>query len=159
MPPKSKSLHGFTLADLKARTRPGKGGCWLWTGNRNTNGYARLTRKGKNHFVHILAYRLAKGAVLGGMSVIRTCGRSHCINPAHMRPMTPKQVAQRMVKNGVFTCGSRHPSSKLTDAKVRRIRLVYAQGKQSCGQLGKKYNVHSTLILRIVQRKRWRHVV
>ena len=23
-----KSLHGFTLADLKTRTQPGKGGCW-----------------------------------------------------------------------------------------------------------------------------------
>ena len=154
-----KSLHGFTLADLKTRTQRGKGGCWLWTGNRSENGYPRLSHKGKTLFGHRLAYRLAKGAVPGGMSLLRTCGHPHCINPTHMRPVTRKQLVQRMLETGAFSCGSSHPGSKLTEAKVRRIRQIHAQGKQSCVKLGKKYGVDSTLILRIVQRKKWRHVV
>ena len=34
-----------------------------------------------------------------------------------------------------------------------------AGGKTSCVKLGREYGVDSTLILRIVQRKMWRHVV
>ncbi len=154
-----KSLHGFTLADLKARTRPGKGGCWLWTGNRHESGSARLTHKGRNHYAHILAYRLAKGPVPAGMSLLRTCDHAHCINPAHVRPATSKQIVRRMLKTGSLSRGSRHPGSKLTEANVRRIRRVYAGGKTSYVKLGREYGVDSTLIVRIVQRKRWRHVI
>lgn len=153
-----KSIDGFTLANLKARTRPGTGGCWLWTGNRHANGYARLTRKGRTLFVHRLAYALVKGPVPRGMSLLRTCGHAHCINPAHMRPVTREQIVRRMLKTGAFARGSGHPGSKLTEANVRRIRRVYAKGRSSCGVLAREYGVDSTLILRIVQRKRWRHV-
>jgi hypothetical protein len=154
-----KSLHGFTLADLKVRTRPGKGGCWLWTGNCSEYGYARASHKDMTIYVHPLAYRLAKGRVPSGMSLLHTCGHAHCINPAHMRPVTRKQLVRWMVKTGAFSCGSSHPGAKLTEAKVRRIRQTHAQGKLSCVTLGKNYGVDSTLILRIVQRKKWRHVV
>ena len=34
-----KSLHHCTLTNFEARTLPGKGDCWLWTGNRSENGH------------------------------------------------------------------------------------------------------------------------
>jgi hypothetical protein len=43
-----KSLDGFTLDALKAKTRLGKGGCWLWTDTRNSMLY-RL-RDGRSDF-------------------------------------------------------------------------------------------------------------
>ena len=154
-----KSLHGFTLADLKARTRPGKDGCWLWTGNRHQGGYPRTTKKGRNVFVHRLAYQIAKGPIPKGKSLWHRCLHPHCINPAHLRPVTRVQIGRLMVANGLSCTGSRHSCSKLTDAKVRHIRRVSAQGKPTCVELGKKDGVDSTLIVRIVHRERWKHVV
>jgi hypothetical protein len=58
-----------------------------------------------------------------------------------------------------FAFGSKHPSSKLTEADVRRIRRVHATSKRSCNDLGREYGVDATLILKIVQRRMWRHVI
>ena len=79
--------------------------CWLYLGNLNANGYARLSirvkaKKGKKK-VHkkVLAHRTAL-EVLGGIKLTRWQQANHkccfraCINPDHLEPSTPKQNSE-----------------------------------------------------------------
>lgn len=153
-----KSLLGLTAAELKKRTCSNKGGCWLWCGNRNTNGYPRITRAGVNYFVHRVMYRLGKGPIPRGKSLWHDCRHPHCINPAHLRPLTRREIVAAMLAQGRFCIGSSHPSSKLTETVVRRVRRLHDQGKRSYRQLAEEYGVDQSLIIRVVLRKKWLHV-
>lgn len=87
------------------------GDCWLWTGARNGNGYGRFSIGGRGSspaLAHRVAYELVVGPIPEGMQIDHraTCFR-HCVNPAHLRPVTDKQNkenrpgAYRNSKSGV----------------------------------------------------------
>jgi hypothetical protein len=54
--------------------------------------------------------------------------------------------------------GEGHMQAKLTEDKVRSIRIEYATGNTSYRKLGNKYGVDKALIGRIIKRKLWKHV-
>ena len=153
-----KSFHGLTAAELKERSRPGKGGCWLWCGNRHAGGYPRVTRAGANYFVHRVMYRLLKGPIPRGKRLWHDCRNLHCINPDHMRPLTRREIGDTMLAQGRYCKGSKHPSSTLTETDVRRIRRLHGPGKRTYRQLAEEYGVDTTLIIRVVLREKWSHV-
>lgn len=49
-------------------------------------------------------------------------------------------------------------SSKLNDEKVREIRIMYATGKYTLVEIGKKYGVYDTAVGKVVHRTGWKHV-
>ena len=53
--------------------------------------------------------------------------------------------------------GTQVPTAKMTEAKVRAIRKLAAQGK-TLASLGRKYGIGEQQVGRIVHRKSWRHV-
>jgi 5-methylcytosine-specific restriction endonuclease McrA len=55
--------------------------------------------------------------------------------------------------------GRRHWRARLDDAKVRRIRALYASGRLTQSQLSARFGVHTSKISEIINRKRWAHVV
>ena len=66
------------------------GGCWLWTGVDNGNGYAMfwwLERKQKVP-AHKLAYEILIGPVPKGLDLDHLCRVRSCVNPAHLEPVT-----------------------------------------------------------------------
>jgi len=72
--------------------RNGEGGCWLWTGSTNNDGYATVRIKdapGKYRVItaHTAAYQLKKGAIPAGQHVLHSdkCKHRNCVNPAHLR--------------------------------------------------------------------------
>jgi hypothetical protein len=71
-------------------------GCWLWLGAVDANGYARLTLRvpGRKQpvrvGVHRLAYEVFGDTTIGeGLTIDHTCYEITCINPAHLREVTP----------------------------------------------------------------------
>jgi hypothetical protein len=74
-----------------------RGGCWIWTGAKSpANGgpYPQIRWKVGNRHKVVCAARLAVGIAGGGGGptgaevVRRECGRSLCVNPAHLAEAT-----------------------------------------------------------------------
>lgn len=67
--------------------------CWLWTGGTN-EGYGVLWLNGKNVKAHRFAYELLVGPIPDGLVldhvVARGCQWRHCVNPAHLEPVTER---------------------------------------------------------------------
>lgn len=68
-------------------------GCWLWTGTRSEAGYGRITVRGQRIRAHRFAYELFCGPIPPGMFIDHLCSNKSCVNPEHLRVVTPEQNA------------------------------------------------------------------
>jgi hypothetical protein len=88
-------------------------GCWLWSGQLNDDGYGIIRRRS----AHRYAYTLLVGEIQDGMEIDHTCSNRHCVNPAHMEPVTHTENIQRSWVRG--KCESkRYMLSKMQKAKT-----------------------------------------
>lgn len=76
------------------------GGCWLWVGSLKPDGYAQTKVADKaNVLVHRLAYTLCVGPIPAGLTIDhvkeRGCTHRHCVNPAHLEPVTFRENMRR----------------------------------------------------------------
>lgn len=65
-------------------------GCWFWQGFIMPNGYGRATVGGRRTYAHRAALMLYRNESLEGVSVDHSCWHRHCVNPAHLRPVTTR---------------------------------------------------------------------
>lgn len=108
--------------------------CWPWTACQNSSGYGVLRVDGKLVLAHRFAYELLVGPIPEGLELDhvkeRGCRHRHCVNPAHLEPVT-RQVNQLRSdspsgRNSVKThCPQGHPYSGenlYIDGGARRCR-------------------------------------
>ena len=91
--------------------KSGSNGCWIWTGWRTEKGYGGFTLHSPEgnwtRRAHRYAYELLVGAIPDGILIDHRCHNRPCVNPEHLRPVTPKQNeenragATRRSKSGV----------------------------------------------------------
>lgn len=62
-------------------------GCWLWTACVVHSGYGNFDREE----AHRVAWRLYRGPIPEGMYIDHMCRVRSCVNPDHLRVVTPKQ--------------------------------------------------------------------
>lgn len=63
--------------------------CWLWTAAKYPNGYGVFSvAAGQNRLAHRVAYELLVGPIPDGMQLDHLCRTRHCVNPAHLEPVT-----------------------------------------------------------------------
>ena len=66
--------------------------CWPWKGRLTENGYARYQfGSGRTVAAHRVAYALLRGPIPSGMTLDHLCRVRHCVNPAHLEPVTMKE--------------------------------------------------------------------
>jgi len=75
--------------------RPDLGPCWIWTGPKNPGGYGTPYFQGKMRRAHRVAYELILGTIPAGKQLDHLCRVRHCVNPAHLEPVTNKENALR----------------------------------------------------------------
>jgi hypothetical protein len=92
--------------------------CWLCTRWRHpVTGYAQLCDgTGKGRVAHVVMWERVNGPVPEGMQLDHLCTIRHCINPAHLEPVTGAENVRR----------SR--AAKLTSADVLAIRALIGGG-------------------------------
>lgn len=91
-------------------------GCWLWTKARRS-GYATCRYDKRMWYVHRLTYVLAVGPVPDGLELDHLCRVRHCVNPAHLEPVTRRENLRRgdtfAARNAAKThCPAGHPYDK-----------------------------------------------
>lgn len=79
---------------------------------------------------------------------------------SNLRWGTPQENSDDMIAHGTSQFGSKSPQAKLTENDVVNILTVYRRySRHASGYvLAKKYNVHQKTIMRVIQRKTWKHV-
>jgi hypothetical protein len=134
------------------------GECWLWTG-ATAMGYGHLQRNGKAVKVHRLSYELEYGEIPEGMDVCHTCDNPLCVRPTHLWLGTHKENMHDRDRKGRNHApkGERSPKSKLMSQQVLEIRRLANQG-YSQPFLGRRFNVSSVSIYKIVNRLSWKHI-
>lgn len=72
-----------------------EGDCWIYTGNRTSEGYGHISYQNKVQPVHRLAYETTVGPIPEGMHLDHLCRRPPCFNPAHLEPVTCRENLMR----------------------------------------------------------------
>ena len=70
------------------------GPCWVWTASR-TKGYGMIRSGRTNAYAHRVAYELSVGPIPEGLHLDHRCRRPHCVNPAHLEPVTNAENVRR----------------------------------------------------------------
>lgn len=102
--PESLPLH------FRRNVTDGPGGCWLWTRSTSPDGYGWASYGNRTHQAHRLAYRLVMGEPPDGMQLDHLCRVRHCVNPAHLEPVSPGENLRRspLTTAGMVTCSKGH---------------------------------------------------
>jgi hypothetical protein len=167
--PHAKRLNAANVVDW-VEPIP-EAGCWIWLGSVNKFGHGTAT----GTLAHRAIYELLVGPVESGIDVMHLCHNRLCVNPTHLKPGTRKENVDMSVDagrwnkplrsklrkeymskhsvNGVFP----GKSGKLSAEKAVKIRARHERGK-SFNDLAADYNVSSTAIRSICQRKVYAYV-
>ena len=75
------------------RRRKSVSDCIPWGGSIDANGYGRI---GSKVYAHIEAYKSVHGDIPPGLVIDHTCHNPSCVNPQHLRVVTPKQNCENV---------------------------------------------------------------
>jgi hypothetical protein len=71
------------------------GGCWEWTGFKDSTGYGRISILSKRRSAHRLSYEHHLGPIPVGLVIDHLCRNPGCVNPLHLEPVTQTENIKR----------------------------------------------------------------
>lgn len=100
----------FTVTDLPRHIqcniiRDDDSGCWLWKRSLSSDGYGWASLNNKTAQAHRLVYRLLRGEPPEGLVLDHLCRVRHCVNPAHLEPVTPRE---NLLRSENTPAGAKH---------------------------------------------------
>lgn len=105
--------------------------CWLWLGRKNPSGYAQIVIAKHQRSAHRVSYETFVGPIPAGLEIDHLCRVRHCVNPAHLEPVTRAENMRRAVAAtgmvagkpvGGMQLGEECLSGHLVDAENHYIR-------------------------------------
>lgn len=145
-----------TASTFWSKATPNEAGCLLWTGARDSGGYGKVMRDGKNVSAHRWAYRLTHGEIPAGMHVCHRCDVRLCVNPSHLFLGTRAENMADMVAKGRYGAnrkryrGEAHPNAKLTDKQIAEMKALRSTGL-SYAAVAANYGVPATTAYQVIR--------
>lgn len=87
--------HRAARQPCEADYDEGPNGCWLWSGAITSTGYGHLAVNRRWVRAHRWYYEYYVGAIPEGLQLDHLCGVRHCVNPAHLEPVTQTENVRR----------------------------------------------------------------
>lgn len=143
-------------------------GCWIFTGAVNEFGYGIVGIGGRglgNDRTHRVTYQHYRGEIPEGMFVCHHCDVPSCCNPDHLFLGTNHDNVRDCVSKlrnsppprNLHVIGEAHPSHKMTVPDIVSIRSLREKG-WTLAKISARFGICDATILRICQRKTWKHV-
>lgn len=104
------------------------GGCWLWTGRLNNQGYGQVgDTRIRSVLVHRLMWALRSGEIPEGLVLDHLCRTPNCCNPEHLDPVTVQENNRRSLpfRKVLTHCANGH---EITD----QTRYINSAGHREC---------------------------
>ena len=148
--------------------------CWIWMASVNKDGYGYFRLGASMAKAHRVSWKIHKGEILGGLSVLHKCDNPSCVNPDHLwlgtqsdniRDMHEKGRANKAsgLKNGAhihperLPRGERNGRSKISGDIVLAIRSMRDSGSMGI-EIAKRFNVSPATVSKIIRRESWAHI-
>lgn len=124
-------------------------------------GYYKITLRDKGMVRQVNIHRLVcetfHGDPLPGMEVLHTDGDKKNNHASNLRWGTRSQNRLDSINHNTLASGERHPSSLLTDEKVRQIKKMHMETK-SLKKVAEEFGISRVHVHNIVKQKVWKHV-
>lgn len=130
--------------------------CWIWTANKNPEGYGGFKLDGKERLAHRVSYLFANGEFDANLLVCHKCDMPSCVNPQHLFLGTPQDNSDDMISKG-RDATRKGSDAVLTEQRVIRIRRLVKEGIPT-EELSKEYGVCEAAIKNAIKAKSWSHV-
>lgn len=131
--------------------------CWIWLGNIDSKGYARILLNGAQYRASRFSYNLYIGTVPSRLLVRHRCDNPKCVNPEHLLLGTPQDNSNDMVSRDRQSRGDSHPKSKVNEKDVLEIRQLPKYGLP-LRTIANMYGITISTAGRIINKKTWAHI-
>jgi len=130
---------------------------------KSSRGYMVVTLSDKNgkqkqFLVHRIILSTFIGQPKDGQQCCHKNGDKTDNRLHNLRWDTPKKNNADKIDHGTDPIGERNPKSKLTGDCIRSIRNEYSEGNITLKELGKRHNVATPAIWKLIHRKTWNHI-
>jgi hypothetical protein len=117
----------------------GKDDCWPWLGKINDGGYGIIWGGADNPRelrAHRVMYEIHRGPIPDGLDLDHLCRVRHCVNPAHLEPVTRRENLRRspIIDWDRTHCKRGH---EFTEANTYITRSGYRNCRE-CHRLGER---------------------
>lgn len=149
-------------------------GCWLWTGNCFSVGYARINVNRRGRTGHRLSWELSTGPIpdgggYHGTCVCHRCDVRRCVNPEHLFLGTPAENMHDRDRKGRHgrgysippehrSRGVSHHQARLSELDVIALRSARANTGESYTKLAARFGISARHARDICTRQRWSHI-
>ena len=118
--------------EAKVSRQSGPAGCWYWLAYRAANGYDRFRNEGRLVAAHRWAYEHFVGPIPAGHDLDHLCRVRHCVNPAHLEPVTRSENNRRGLNGALRTAESLRTSCAAGHPYDETNTYFHPQGWRMC---------------------------